>query len=105
MAQANWLGYEFNVYDHAGSWTATSGLYIFAGREKDSQGTLRWRALYVGETQDFSTRLPTHEYWMAAVRLGATHVHARTEVNAERRVAIEGKLIQTFQPPLNVQGK
>lgn len=105
MNPVSWLGYQFSVYDHGGSWNAVSGLYIFAALEKDWQGILQWRPLYVGETQDFSTRLPTHEYWMAAVRLGVTHVHARTEVSAERRAAIEGHLIQTFQPPLNVQGK
>lgn len=72
MAQVHWLNYGFSVYDKDGSWNAVSGLYVFARLEKDWQGTLRWRALYVGKTQDFSARLPTHEYWLAAVRLGAS---------------------------------
>ena len=64
-----------------------------------------WRPLYVGKTQDFSARLPTHERWLEAVLLGATHIHARTEGNSWLRMLIEQELIETFRPPLNVQGK
>ena len=50
-------------------------------------------------------RLPTHEKWSAAVRLGATHVHAIVVPLATTRDLIERQLIQAFQPLLNRQLK
>lgn len=34
-----------------------------------------WRVLYVRQTDDFSSRLPSHEKWGVAIRRGATHIH------------------------------
>lgn len=99
----NWDGYVFDVCHHHDNWPEVPGLYIFAGVRSESQGIRQWQALYVGETQDFSARIPNHENWPAAVRLGATHVHARVEPDREVREAIESYLIKVFQPPLNVQ--
>ena len=102
---AHWLHQEFTVHQLTDDWRAVPGLYVFAGLVKDSQGTLLWRALYVGRTQDFSTRIPTHEKWSAAKRLGATHVHARVEPNSYLRVQLEADLIEYYQPPLNEIGR
>ena len=95
----DWGGYEFTVYLHDGDWNEVAGLYIFAGQQSDG----RWRPIYVGETTSFAQRIPTHEYWSEAVRLGATHVHARVEPEELTRALIEKELIQAFQPELNVQ--
>ena len=105
MAQVHWLDYAFIVYRHDSDWLEVPGLYVFAGLVSDPQGTRRWRPFYVGRTQNFADRLPTHEYWLAAVRLGGTHVHALVEENAQWRAAIERQLIQMFQPPLNARLK
>ena len=59
---ALWLGYEFVVYESVfPDWREVGGLYVFVGSRLDEQGMPRWHPLYVGQTQDFSTRLPTHE--------------------------------------------
>ena len=69
--------------------------------------TLRnvWEAKYIGQTQSFKDRLQNHDQWNAAVRLGATHVHARAVSLQSDRDAIEGQLLRAFQPPLNIQLK
>jgi hypothetical protein len=64
--------------------------------------------LYVGETHNFRERFPggrKHERWEEAQNLGATHVLAAVIPQEATRQAIEQDLIQTFQPPLNVQKK
>jgi hypothetical protein len=94
--QVNWGRYPFEVCNKNGLWRRAAGLYIFAGV---SDG--RWRALYIGQTENFSDRIPDHERWDEAVRLGATHVHARLEANALHRATIERELIGAFRPPLN----
>ena len=100
-----WLVYEFEVYQHDGKWSEVSGLYIFSGLPPSLLGSAQWRPLYIGQTQDFSARIPTHPSWPEAVRLGATHVHARVELEAKQRALIERALIDAYHPPLNVQLK
>lgn len=90
----SWSGYEFQIHPYGASWNTVAGVYIFAA----IQGG-RWRALYVGETESLARRIPGHERWQEAQRLGATHVHARAE--SFRRGAIEQELIHAYQPPLN----
>lgn len=79
--------------------TEVAGLYIFAGRNSANL----WVALYVGQTDSFALRIPTHERWTEAARLGATHVHAMAESQAAMRDTIEAELIGAYQPRLNVQ--
>lgn len=95
----NGLSLEFIIYDHNTQWNKVAGLYIFAG----PSGNGRWRAYYVGQTEDFSSRLPNHERWDETRRLGATHIHAKAVPQAANRDVWEKRLIETLQPPLNVQ--
>ena len=99
----SWLDCEFDICLQDGLWRATSGLYIFAAPTKDHQSTGSWLALYVGQTSDFSTRIPNHERWQEALQLGATHVHARDETASVVLDKMEEGLIQIYQPPMNVQ--
>ncbi len=97
---AKWKTYEFQVLQMDASWNAVGGVYIFAGES----GTF-WRAYYVGQTDSFKARMPSHDRWDEARKLGATHVHAMGVQLAASRDVIEQDLIQTFQPALNVQHK
>ena len=64
----------------------------------------KWTPLYFGESGDLQGRIPGHEVWAAAVRLGATHVMAHTTPAGERaRQAEEQDLIAFWNPPLNTQ--
>jgi hypothetical protein len=94
----NWSDLEFTVYDINATWYSVAGLYIFAKRTTPPG---YWRALYIGQTDDFSSRIPYHERWAEAVRLGATHVHALVVPLAANRDSWEQALIQRFDPPLN----
>lgn len=104
-ATYRWLNYWFYSYRKDGPWNPVPGLYIFVGRQKDWQNNYVWQPLYVGQTENFSDRLGYHELWNAAVQLGATDVHARSENNPVLRTMIERQLIQAYQPPLNVKLK
>lgn len=92
---------EFIIYSPESNWNKVAGLYIFAN-SADGQ---HWRALYIGQTNDFSSRLPTHEKWDLAVRRGATHIHALVVSQAVMRDLWEQRLISYLQPPLNDQYK
>jgi excinuclease UvrABC nuclease subunit len=93
------LGYDFAVYDSNATWNDVGGVYIFAGLNAQH----RWVPLYAGKADSFRTRIPQHERWSEAVRLGATHVHAMVVPAEATRAAIEAELIRQLQPPLNQQ--
>ena len=101
MNKVNWLSYQFSVYSANTTWNDVAGIYIFTGINAAG----RWKAHYIGQAKSFKNRLPSHESWSAAVRLGATHVHAMAVPLAANRDTIEEALIAAFQPPLNVQLK
>jgi hypothetical protein len=44
-----WSDLEFTVYDMNATWYSVAGLYIFAHRTVPT----KWRALYIGETDNF----------------------------------------------------
>ncbi len=104
MSTCNWpLGngqnLECTILTPDANWNRAAGLYIFA----HSTDASHWRAVYVGQTDDFSSRIPGHERWSEAARLGATHVHAAVVPQQANRDNLEKMLIQSLQPPLNVQ--
>jgi hypothetical protein len=79
---------------------AVGGNYCFAMRLANGNFT----PLYFGESENLQTRLPSHDRWDEAKRLGATHVWAHsTPAGASARAAEEQDLIQYWNPPLNVQ--
>lgn len=97
---ANWSGYEFTVYTENTNWNEVGGIYIFCGVNPQNQ----WVPIYIGQADSFRNRIPQHEQWNPAVRLGATRIHALV-VGQQQRDVIEQQLIQLYQPRLNVQHK
>lgn len=97
-----WKHYGFTVYDPINTnWHDVGGIYIFARQINQ----YHWMAFYIGQAKSFRDRLPNHENWTPAVRLGATHIHAMLVSQVANRDMIEAELIEAFQPALNVQLK
>jgi excinuclease UvrABC nuclease subunit len=77
-----------------------AGNYLFA----KPLGNGKVQILYIGQADDLSRRLSTHDRWEEAKRLGATQVYAHTKQGGEAaRCAEEKDLIQRWNPPLNTQ--
>ena len=93
----DWGGHIFTVYDLENTrWNPIAGVYIFASLRQE-----QWRAVYIGQTNSFAGRIPNHEQRSAAIRNGATHVHARAVSDFTQRQSIERSLIQAYRPILN----
>lgn len=104
----NWLGQSGTAYCYWLSDAAfgpttfkdEGGNYAFVKRLPSGN----FVPLYFGETNSLRTRIPNHECWAAAVRLGATHVMTHTTPAGEQaRCDEERDLIQRWNPPLNAQ--
>ena len=80
-------------------WIQAPGNYIFVKQTSNS-----WILLYAGQCDDFSKRMPGHDRWSEAVRLGVTHVFSHTGSADENvRKTEERDMIQAYNPPMNVQ--
>lgn len=101
MGTVTWLSYNFEVCQKNSSWHDVGGVYIFCGLNRQN----RWFPVYIGKTESFSDRIPSHGQWDTAQSLGATHVHALVVHMEEDRSQIEEQLIRAYQPPLNQQLK
>jgi hypothetical protein len=88
---------QFGVYNYAGDWREVSGIYIFCRREPNGGHT----PLYIGQTINLRQRIPQHEMWPEAVRLGADSVHVALVSGAQNLDYFERVLIAEFDPILN----
>lgn len=80
-------------------WPVGGGVYIFARGRAAGR-----RAIYVGETEHFATRLtPSHERWPDALGFGATEIHVWSMPGATKaeRLDLERDLRERYQPVLN----
>jgi hypothetical protein len=92
--------YKYFYYPLTQSLKAIAGNYIFA---KIVNG--QWFAVYVGETQDLSTRFDAHHAWECIQKNGVTHIHAHgSSDDAQVRRDEETDLRQYLKPPCNLQG-
>lgn len=86
----------FEAHPHQSSWNHVGGVYAFA-----HTSAAGWQVHYVGQTNSFANRIPNHETWPSARRLGATHVLVTVITSAPMRDQVERELIRQWQPPLN----
>jgi hypothetical protein len=64
----------------------------------------KWLPVYIGEGISLQGRIPNHERWAEARRLGASDVMSHTTPSGEKaRLAEERDLIEHWKPSLNVQ--
>lgn len=89
--------HEFTAYNQHTNWNDVAGVYVFAVLGQNNTYT----PLYVGLCDSFRTRIPQHERWVEAVRLGATTVLALVVPVAATRQALEREMIATLQPQMN----
>lgn len=97
--KVRWLNYDFGIYRQDGPWKDIGGVYIFSGVNQDNI----WVPVYIGQADSFKNRMPCHERWPEAIKLGATNVHAMVVKNESERAQIERALIQAYQPRLNTR--
>ena len=92
--------YDYWVYPINTTFKDQPGNYTYA--KKNSAG--RWVAVYIGQTVSLAQRIANHEREEAAVRKGATHMHAHLSAYDEQsRRDEEADLIRAYHPPCNEQ--
>lgn len=94
-----WVGFSSHQKD--AKWNSVPGIYLFSRTAHPSRADV----LYVGQCSSFRDRIPSHERWDEAARLGALFVSAYVEPLPYMRDRTEKALIEFYRPPLNTQLK
>jgi hypothetical protein len=95
---------HFEVFEYLTTgWNRVGGIYIMATSRIGQAGI--WEPLYIGQTDNFCSRLSNHEKWGPSYHLGARHILAAVVPDVSQRTLLEAELIQQFKPPLNQQLK
>lgn len=91
--------YTFNLYPIGTNFKAIAGVYIFTKQRVDK----KWRAIYIGETEDLSTRFDDHHKMDCIEDEGATHICILSVGMGKKkdRQAVEADLIASENPPCN----
>ncbi len=93
--------YKYWIYPINTAFRDQPGNYIYA---KINPVKNQWQAVYIGQTVSLSQRLAGHEKEQAAIRNGATHIHAHLAASDEQARRIEeSDLIRKWNPPCNEQ--
>jgi hypothetical protein len=93
--------YFYELCQMASAWFHVPGNYVFVKPATTLLGAPT--ILYVGQTESFKTRMPTHERWGDAIRASSlVNVYAhRNDKGQGAREAEEKDLIGAFDPPMN----
>lgn len=89
--------YSYWFYPLGTQLKAAGGNYAFAYRDRFG----RWVILYVGQTNDLSSRFDDHHKLPLARYFGATHLLAHLNANELARLSEERDLIRQLAPRCN----
>ena len=101
----NWIGasqksYAYEIYSIGTKFRNVPGNYIFSKMSANR----KWVAVYIGETEDLSSRFDTHHAMDCILRNGASHIHVHaSSEKMQVRLNEETDIRQNYKPSCNKQ--
>ena len=94
--------YEFNAYQWGTSFKEDySVVYFVTKRSKNLEDGYSHKRIYVGQTEDISTRFDNHHKHDCFVQHKANCICVHGEQDEDIRLEIEQDLIDNYNPPCN----
>ena len=94
--------YEFNSYAFGTNFKENYGaVYFITNRHKNDDGGYSHEKIYVGQTEDLSTRFDHHHKQDCFDQNNANCICIHGEQNENIRLNIERDLIDKYNPPCN----
>ena len=90
--------YEFTVYSRSQQFNAVGGVYLFT---KNIPGTNKHQYVYLGITNDLSTRFDKHHKEKEIKEAGATHICIFREDDKSKREKVERDLLSAINTICN----
>ncbi|HSV51673.1 MAG TPA: hypothetical protein VLJ57_06135 [Burkholderiaceae bacterium] len=88
---------DFSVGQQGLHWRDVAGVYMFCARTDSGVPV----PVYIGQAENFSTSIPGHPQWEAAIEMGAVAVLVKTVSRERERAHLQSLLLADFDPPLN----
>ncbi len=95
--------YQFYIYELAASFKKVGGNYVFTERTTKQDGSSTHEIIYVGKTEDLSTRFQNHHKADCISKNGANRICVRQVDTENERDSIEKDLIKNYNPVCNDQ--
>ncbi len=93
--------YEFEVYPWGTQFNPIGAVYLISRRVSKPDGGADHYRVYVGQTDDLSTRFDSHHKEDCFQRERANCICVHAEPNEQTRLSIETDLIAYRRPPCN----
>lgn len=93
--------YTFNVYPYDTEFKDLAAVYYISNRIEENDGKGSHSPIYIGQTEDLSTRFDGHHDEECFEEYGANCKNILPEANEEKRKEIEADLISSLNPPCN----
>lgn len=94
--------YDFNAYSWGTSFKQSYGaVYFITKRSKNPKGGYSHTEIYVGQTEDLSTRFDDHHKQNCFNRYNANCICIYGEQNENTRLEIEQDLLDNYDLPCN----
>ena len=94
--------YEFEIYPWGTIFRKDFGaVYFVTKRSKKPDGGYSHERIYVGQTEDMSTRFDNHHQQACFDKRGANCICVHGEQVERTRLVIERDLIENYHPPCN----
>ncbi|UWN49643.1 hypothetical protein ASALC70_01856 [Alcanivorax sp. ALC70] len=101
LTGASGTEYTFNVYPYNTDFKAIAGVYYISKRTEKADGRGNHSAIYVGQTEDLSTRFDGHHDEACFLKNRANCKSVLAESSKKRRLEIEADLVSSLTPPCN----
>ena len=89
--------YQFEIYEIGTSFSAIGGVYAFTKRYEKSDGNFSHGTIYIGETEDLSTRFDNHHKQGCIERENSNCISIHPDENEESRLAKEKDILENYE--------
>jgi hypothetical protein len=93
--------YDFEVWPFGQAFNAVGAVYVVTRRYQNAQGKYNHEVLYVGETEDLSTRFDGHHKAACFARHKADCICTHRDDDGDSRLAKEDDLVKRYDPDCN----
>jgi predicted GIY-YIG superfamily endonuclease len=93
--------YTFTAYSWDQEFKAVGAVYVITKRSPKSGGGMDHEPVYIGQTNDLSTRFDNHHKALCFKQKGANSKCVMVEETEKTRLAVESDLIDNYNAPCN----
>jgi len=101
LTGASGTKYEFTIHDFGPDFNAVGAVYAITKRYQKQDGNYTHSVIYIGQTEDLSTRFDNHHKEDCFTANGANCTCIHRDDDEQSRLDKESDLVEAYKPPCN----